>query len=111
MPVWTNEKLIEFLSKQNPKELVYALIYAPEEVGHYDDSDFEVDDTHWNDIVYKIGSDYAEDTIRESFGSAMGGVLKDYECDTCYKHSYEVKEIDGMKVCPYCGEEPDFLDK
>jgi DNA-directed RNA polymerase subunit RPC12/RpoP len=41
----------------------------------------------------------------------MGIVLKDYECDTCYKHSYEVKEIDGMKVCPYCGEEPDFLDK
>ena len=81
MPVWTNEDLIAFLSKQNPKELVYAQIYAPEEVKHYDDSDFVVDDPHWNDIVYQIGSEYAENAIRESFGMAMEGVLKDYECD------------------------------
>lgn len=103
-------ELFTKLAEADPNQLVWAYLYDKAEVGYtFDNDTFIPNDEHWEKIVNDIGSDYAFDTLHETFTDAIYRTLGDFRCEDCYSYDYEVKDLDGTKTCQNCGEEEDNL--
>jgi hypothetical protein len=99
---WKIEKLIEFLTENyNPSDVVFVpAIYDKNEllnIGSYEPTSDE-----WDEIVGRMGSDYAFDTLWEDFTSAVSNEIGHLYCDECYEYHASTKIIDEDSVEKFC---------
>lgn len=105
----TNKELIERLSKQDPDEIIFAVIWdkydlmpdLPEEqtwtqaqIGKVFE-DFDIGERSWE----SIGDD--ESYARES--------LAEFRCEECYEYDLRTIQIGSERKCPNCGEEDEVV--
>lgn len=105
----TNKELIERLSKQDPDEVIYAVIWGkydlmpdlPEEQTWEEAQiekvfgNFEIGERSWD----SIGDD--ENYARES--------LEEFRCESCYDHDLRTIQLGRERKCPPCGEESEIV--
>lgn len=105
----TNKELIERLSKQDPDEIIFAVIWGkydlmpglPEEQTWTQAQiekvyeNFEIGERSWD----SIGDD--ENYARES--------LAEFRCETCYEYDLRTIKLGRESKCPACGEESEVV--
>lgn len=100
------------IAEADPDQKVWAYCYTSDEIEIYNSPDGKgVQKSDWDIIVENIGSDYAIDSLYETFSEAVAHQLVNYRCDSCYEYDYTAKTEDSETTCQGCGEETDLLNK
>lgn len=98
--------LIDYLSKKDPDEEVFSILFTKDFVPISGEKDLQYHD--WIDILNTFRSENAEEDLSEAFSEAYNNVLRDYFCDNCCEYDYDTKNIGNEgNYCKRCGEEQD----
>jgi hypothetical protein len=105
----TNKELIERLSKQDPNEVVYAVIWDK-----YDLMPDLPDGQEWSEAqITKVFEDFS---IDENSWDAIGldeqharASLEEFRCETCYDFDLRTIQSGREQECPTCGEEEEVV--
>ena len=105
----TNQDLIERLSKQDPNEVVYAMIW-----NKYDLMPDLPDGQEWSEAqIKKVFEDFS---IDENSWDAIGldeqharASLEEFRCENCYDFDLRTIQAGNTRECPLCGEEEEVV--
>jgi hypothetical protein len=105
----TNQDLIERLSKQDPNEVVYAVIWDK-----YDIMPDLPEDQEWTEAQIKKVFENFEigerswDSIGDDEQHARGS-LEEFRCENCYDFDLRTIQSGNTRECPTCGEEEEVV--
>jgi formylmethanofuran dehydrogenase subunit E len=99
------------IAEADPDEKVWVYCYTSDEIEINNPNGKGVEKADWERIVENIGSDYAYDSLSETFNEAVNDQLTNYRCDSCYEYDYSARTEDNETTCQGCGEETDLLNK